>query len=164
MRPIVTGATLWLIAAAVPAVAAQGTVEMTPKFSPGKPLTVELRNTSKLPVRLNAASLAFGTGQSPCTVALSGAVSLAPAETKTVTLGTNSAVLGCLNRVGVATRAPRRASVMTAQTAAALSAASPRVTAAAPATLNHPADLSYDLVIGNGTTVSERATWHFAVE
>jgi hypothetical protein len=43
-------------------------------------------------------------------------------------------------------------------------AASPRVTAAAPTALNHPADLSYDLVIGNGTTVSERATWHFAVE
>jgi hypothetical protein len=140
--------------------AAQGAVEFTPLMEPGKPLAIEVRNLSKLPVNLKQATLEFAAPNAaggPCRLSLATPVSLGPAEMKTVSLGESSAVTRCMPQP--ATGGPARAFVL-----------KPRelTGAQAPArdlgnAVLHPADLSYSFEIG-GRAVTDKATWLFAVE
>jgi hypothetical protein len=140
--------------------AAQGAVEFTPLMEAGKPLTIEVRNLSKLPVNLKQATLEFAApnaASGPCRLSLAAPVSLSPAEMKTVSLGESSAVTRCMPQP--ATGGPARAFVL-----------KPRelTGAEAPArdlgnAVLHPADLSYSFEIG-GRAVTDKATWLFAVE
>jgi hypothetical protein len=72
-----------------------GAVEFAPKFGPGQPLTIEVRNLSKLPVRLNGAILKFPASgsASPCSLRVEIPAVIPPATLSTVNLAKNRDVL-----------------------------------------------------------------------
>jgi hypothetical protein len=140
--------------------AAQGAVEFTPLMEPGKPLTIEVRNLSKLPVNLKQATLEFAAPNAaggPCRLSLPAPVSLGPAEMKIVSLGESSAVTRCMPQP--ATGGSARAFVLKPRE---LTGAQAPTRDLGNAVL-HPADLSYSFEIG-GRPVTDKATWLFAVE
>lgn len=135
--------------------AQQGAVEITPRFAPDRPLTIELHNLSKLPVRLTRATLRFaGSGDETCSFSLPDAVALGPTESKSIPLVAGSEVLKCVTRGGTATAA-QRWSVISAQELAKTPDTSGQNGAAPQA-----ADLDYKLEIGK-RAVSDRTIWHF---
>lgn len=79
-----------------------GTMSITPRFSPGQPLTVELRNLSKLPVQITSLTVRFSGADpaSPCTLTLPGAALVAPAATTSVRLADSDDVLKCMPDAG----------------------------------------------------------------
>jgi hypothetical protein len=141
------------------AVAEQGAVTFTPRLTEGQPLTVELRNLSKLPVRLTDGNLTFprSTSAASCTFALTGPVELAPAEMKTVTLAARQDVARCAGQTD-AVAPTERLSVMTEPEAARRDAS---LRAADKAGV--PAALGYRVEIGSHT-VGDSTNWHFAAE
>jgi hypothetical protein len=140
--------------------AAQGAIEFTPLVTPGKPLTVEVRNLSKLPVNLKEANLEFAAGNAagpPCRMSLPAPVSLGPAEMKAITLGESDGVARCMPQPPGAAQA--RVFVMRARE---LTSAQPVPADIGNAVL-HPADLTYSIEIG-GRAFKEKATWLFGVQ
>jgi hypothetical protein len=142
--------------AAATAHAEQAAVELTPRFAANKPLTVEIRNLSKLPVTLHDVTLHLATGANaaPCTFAMAQSVALGPAQMKVITLGANRDVLRCIPHP-----VTRQASVMTTRDLPRLA---PRHRLAGNPLL-HPADVNYRMDIGK-RTLADKTTWHFAVE
>jgi hypothetical protein len=156
-------ALLFLMILANPLVsrAEQGSVGFMPRLEAGKPLTVELRNFSKLPVKVNAARLTFAPsapGATSCEFALPASVSLAAAEMTTVTLAPSEEVMRCTASAG----APAATSSVSIVTLRELTARQINQNGAAGTTL-HLADLIYKLEIG-GLAVEGTTTWHFMVE
>lgn len=162
-RAVVAAGSLLFLAAAA-ARADQRSVELTPRFAPGEPLTVVVRNLSKLPVRLTGAKLEFAAARAPgtphCALSLPATISLGPAEMKTITLAANDDVMRCIGRTGVAASQVHRAFAITARD---LAERRRRGEVLAEAAL-HPADLTYRLEIGKKASMSEKTTWHFAAE
>jgi hypothetical protein len=146
---------LGLCLAAVAAHAEQGAVQITPHFENDQPLTVELRNFSKLSVRLTQATLSFqGGADSACTFKLPEAIALGPAEMKSVTLAAHPDVAKCL--APMTARAPqRRLSVITAHELAAMPKA-----AAPAAAARRGADLTYKLETAKHAA-EDKTVWHF---
>ena len=156
-----TALTLCLLLSAGGARAEQGTLQFTPRLAADNSLTVELRNLSKLPIKLTGADLKFAAatvGAVPCAMSLPGAVSIGPAETKTVSLGAARDMGRCMPAPAGPTGS-RRLSVLTAR-----EFAQPELRSARPAGGNlHPADLEYTLQIGD-RTLTDTTTWHFVAE
>jgi len=69
---------LTLLALPANAQAPQGMVELAPRLAPGEPLSIELRNLSKLSTRLETARLTIpdAAGTVPCVLSLPSPVSL----------------------------------------------------------------------------------------
>jgi hypothetical protein len=145
-----------VLCAATAAHAEQRAVELTPRFAANKPLTVEVRNLSKLPVTLTEVTLHMATGASAagCTFALPGPVAVDPAGMQVVTLGANRDVLRCIPHP-----VTKQASVIANRDLPRLA---PRQRLIGSPVL-HPTDVSYKLTIGKHT-LADQTTWHFAVE
>jgi hypothetical protein len=144
------------LCAATTAHAEQRAVELTPRFAANKPLTVEVRNLSKLPVTLTEVTLhmASGANAASCTFALPQAVAVDPAGMKVITLGNNKDVLRCIPHP-----VTRQASVITNRDLPRLA---PRQRLIGSPVL-HPTDVTYKMDIGKHT-LADKTTWHFAVE
>jgi hypothetical protein len=138
--------------------AEQGALELMPRIAAGKPLVVELRNLSKLPVTISSANLAFQAGTSgaaPCTVTLPESISLEAAEMKTIVLAPFEDVTRCIPGGGAPSAASANLSVSTSRPTVGAQPYPARTTL-------HPADLTYEVRVG-GHVVKETTTWKFAV-
>lgn len=80
--------------------AEQDVVQITPNFAADQPLTIEVRNLSKLPVRLIRTTLEFAPASSvqPCFLRLSTPVLVGPAGMTSIKLAENGDVMGCVRR------------------------------------------------------------------
>jgi hypothetical protein len=76
------------------ALAEQGTIRIVPRVARGEPLTLEMQNFSKLPVKVTDANLGLAEGS--CTFRLREPVTLGPAEIRSVELVGPDAVARCL--------------------------------------------------------------------
>jgi hypothetical protein len=133
-----------------------GAVEITPKFGPSQPLSIEVRNLSKLPVRLRGATLQFAASgsASPCFLKLVKPVSIPPASMANVNLAENRDVLDCVQRAG---RVP-------VSRLGGISALSERELAAARAArLSQPVDVTVTFEVGKHPATSS-VRWEFRPE
>ncbi|HEY8024680.1 MAG TPA: hypothetical protein VIF60_08955 [Burkholderiaceae bacterium] len=150
------------------AFAEQGVLHITPRFSDDQPLMVELRNFSKLPVRLTQATLKFQSASGGnCSFDLPHEVALAPSSMLTVSLAGNADVVKCVApSISAAGAARPRMSVRVEREGGespVAGATQTRVETPANAAVEHPAELSYQIQVGQ-RSVSEKTVWHFSVQ
>jgi hypothetical protein len=150
LRVASSGFVLLLLAG--PALAEQGAVFLRPHFAADKELTLEIVNTSKLPVTLSAASLELGDGAA-CTIKLPQPVALGSGGSKKITFAANEVVKACIKPPAPARDKPLSLRVMTE----AERSARPTLQV-----IRH-AKLHYELQIGKHRA-SETTTWHFVKE
>ena len=145
-----------------PASAESANLAVMPLIGPDRAPSIELQNLTKMPVRLDAATLTFAAaaGTQPCTLRLGAPVDIGLAAVALVRLAESNALADCLRaRAGPQTRPDARVVVVTERD---LARPAPRRTIPDSARLQ-PADLEFSYVVG-GMPARSSARWHFALE